>query len=284
MNPIEPRAQAVLDAAMNQIRNAAASAAARVVESLTALAEASTKMSERDQIVVTQQELRRNGGIFQGSFHESLRERVAKEVAPRVDQKRKLESADWQTLSLVDDTEVEERMNYVRLGQMISHACEWQLRDLSAYMGTLLGLGRADDERNPLRAEIVGAALNRGIESISGERESRKILAREIGAAMAQLMPECYADILKMLQERGIKPVILTVRTVEGPGNQLGSANSGYASLPRDGRVSTRSGHAEFDEPSGPGSDMDLLAAHRRALATAFPGRQPPDSILGEHR
>ena len=279
MNPIEPRAQAVLDAAMNQIRNAAASAAARVVESLTALAEASTKMSERDQIVVTQQELRRNGGIFQGSFHESLRERVAKEVAPRVDQKRKLESADWQTLSLVDDTEVEERMNYVRLGQMISHACEWQLRDLSAYMGTLLGLGRADDERNPLRAEIVGAALNRGIESISGERESRKILAREIGAAMAQLMPECYADILKMLQERGIKPVILTVRTVEGPGNQLGSANSGYASLPRDGRVSTRSGHAEFDEPSGPGSDMDLLAAHRRALATAFPGRQPPDSM-----
>ena len=279
MNPIEPRAQAVLDAAMNQIRNAAASAAARVVESLTALAEASTKMSERDQIVVTQQELRRNGAIFQGSFHESLRERVAKEVAPRVDQKRKLESADWQTLSLVDDTEVEERMNYVRLGQMISHACEWQLRDLSAYMGTLLGLGRADDERNPLRAEIVGAALNRGIESISGERESRKILAREIGAAMAQLMPECYADILKMLQDRGIKPVILTVRTVEGPGNQLGSANSGYASLHRDGRVSTRSGHAEFDAPSGPGSDMDLLAAHRRALATAFPGRQPPDSV-----
>jgi len=279
MNLIEPRVQAALDAAMNQIRNAAASASARVVESLTTLAQASTKISERDQIVVTQQELRRNSGVFQGSFYESLRERVAKEVAPRVDHKRKIESADWQTLSLVDDTEVEERMNYVRLGQMISHACEWQLRDLSAYMGTLLGLGRADDERNPLRAEIVGAALNRGIESISGERESRKILGREIGAAMAQLMPECYGDILKMLQERGIKPVILTVRTVEGPGNQLGSANSGYASLHRDGRVSTRSGHAEFDEPSGPGSDMDLLAAHRRALATAFPGRQPPDSV-----
>ena len=279
MNSIEPRVQAALDAAMNLIRNAAASASARVVESLTALAQTSTKISERDQLVLTQQELRRNAGVFQGSFHESLRERVAKEVAPRIDQKRKLESADWQTLSLVDDTEVEERMNFVRLGQMISHACEWQLRDLSAYMGTLLGLGRADDERNPLRAEIVGAALNRGIESISSERESRKILTREVGAAMAQLMPECYAEILKMLQERGIKPVILTVRTVEGPGNQLGSANSGYASLHRDGRISTRSGHAEFDEPSGPGSDMDLLAAHRRALATAFPGRQPPQSV-----
>src|SRR5664280_2092002 len=88
-------------------------------------------------------------------------------------------------------------MNYVRLGQQISHECESQLRDLAAYMGALLNLGKADDERNPLRAEVVGAALNRGIEAISGERESRRILAR----------------------------------------------------------------------------DLDLLAAHRRALATAFPGQ-----------
>ena len=265
---------------MNQIRHAAGSAAARVGENLNALAQASVKISERDQIILTQQELRRHAGTFQGAFHESLRERVAKDVTPRADAKRKLESADWQTLSLVNDDEVEERMNYVRLGQMISHACEWQLRDLSAYMGTLLGLGRADDERNPLRAEIIGAALNRGIESISGERESRKLLAREFGTAMALVMPECYGDVLRMLQERGIKPVSLTVRTVEGPGNQLGGAvNSGYSSLARDGRNSTRSGHGDLEEGSGYGSDVDLLAAHRRALATAFPGRNPPDSV-----
>ena len=64
---------------------------------------------------------------------------MAKEVAPRSDAKRKLESADWETLSLVDDNEVEERMNYVRLGQLISHECESQLRELAAYMGALLG-------------------------------------------------------------------------------------------------------------------------------------------------
>jgi hypothetical protein len=275
----EARVQAAVDAALNLIRSAAGSAGMRVAESLNALAQNSTKMSERDQIITTQQELRRNMGTFQGAFHESLRERVAKELTPRPDNKRKLESADWQTLSLVDDQEVEERMNYVRLGQLISHECEWQLRDLAAYMGALLNLGKADDERNPLRAEVVGAALNRGIEAISGERESRRILAREFGLAMAQVMPDCYAEVLRMLQERGIRPVTLTVRQVEGPGNQLGSANSGYVGLHRDARSSTRSGYGDFDEPSGPGSDMDLLAAHRRALATAFPGRSPPESI-----
>ena len=78
-----------------------------------------------------------------------------------------------------------------------------------------------------------------------------------------------------------MRPVHLTVRTVEGPGNQLAGANSGYASLPRDGYVSSRGGgYGEIESTSGPGSDMDLLAAHRRALATAFPGRpEPIDSI-----
>ena len=278
MNPIEPRVQVALDAAMNQIRTAAAAAAMRAAESLNTLAQSVAKPAEREQIFAALQELRRNMGRFQGSFHEALREKVAKDLAPTVDTKRKLESADWETLSLVDVQEVEERMNYVRIGQMISHECEWQLRDLAAYMGALLSLGRADEERNPLRAENIGAALNRGIESISGEAESRRILARELGQAVAQAMPECYADIVKMLQSRGIQPVHLTVRTVEGPGNQLYSANSGYMGIPRDGRVSTR-GYGEFDVHSGAG-DMDLLAAHRRALATAFPGQSPaPESI-----
>jgi hypothetical protein len=273
MNSIEPRVQAALDAAMIQIRTAAAAAAMRVAEHLGVLAQNATKIAERDQLFTAQQELRRNLGTFQGALHEALREKVAKEIAPRVDTKRKLESADWQTLSLVDEKEVEEQMNFVRLGQMISHECEWQLRELAAYMGALLSLGRADDDRNPLRAEIVGAALHRGIESISGERDSRRILARELGHSVAQAMPECYAEILKMLQERGVRPVNLTVRTVEGPGNQLGAGNSGYASLPREGRISTRSGHGELSGSPDLDDDLDLLAAHRRALATAFPGR-----------
>src|SRR5664279_1707204 len=209
MNPIEPRAQATLDAAIDLIRAAASSVAVRVADNLTVLAQNATKISERDQIGAAQMELRRNLGSFQSVFFEALREKVARELTPRVDNKRKLESADWQTLSLVDEKEVEEQMNFVRLGQMISHESEWQLRDLAAYMGALLNFGSADDERNPLRAEVVGAALHIGIEAISGERESRRILAREVGQMVAQAMPQCYDEILRLLQERGVRPVHL---------------------------------------------------------------------------
>src|SRR5450432_4497416 len=98
MNPIDPRAQATLDAALNLIRTAATSVATHVAENFTALALSSTKISERDQIILTQQELRRNIGSFQNAFFEALREKVNKEIQPRVDNKRKLESADWQSL------------------------------------------------------------------------------------------------------------------------------------------------------------------------------------------
>ena len=273
MTPVEPKVQAALDAAMLQVRATAAQAASHVIESLGLQAQDATKIFDRDQAMATQQELRRNLGTFQSTLHESLRERIAKELTPRSDAGRKLESADWQTLSLVDDHEMEERMSYTRLGQMISHESEWQLRDLAAYMGSLLSFGRADDDRNPFRAEVIGAALNRGIEAISGERESRRLLTRELGQAMAKAMPQCYGEIIRLLQERGIQPVTLTVRTVEGPGNQMHGVNSGYASLPRDNRISTRGGYDDFSEPSSDGSDLDLLAAHRRALATAFAGR-----------
>ena len=79
MNPIDPRAQATLDAAMNLIRTAASSAAMRVAENLTHAAQAAVKISERDQLATTQSELRRNLGTFQSAFFESLREKVAKE-------------------------------------------------------------------------------------------------------------------------------------------------------------------------------------------------------------
>jgi hypothetical protein len=119
---------------------------------------------------------------------------------PARGQPRKLAETDWQSLSLVDDSEMEERMFADRISQQISHACEAELRELATYMGSLLKTGRADQDRNPLRAEVIGAALYRAIEAVTKEAETRKLLARELGAAMAKAMPECYTQVLRGLQ------------------------------------------------------------------------------------
>ena len=224
----EPRLQAALEAAVQQIRATVTQVTARVADALGIQSQSSTRIAERDQLNAAQFELRRQAGNMQRVFDHELTTRAAQEFAPAASTRRSLATADWQTLSLVDDHEMEERMYADRIGQQITHACETELRDLAGYMGTLLQTGRAEQERNPLRGEIIGAALYRGIEAVTQESDLRKLLARELGAALAKQMPDCYQRILQGLQQRGLRPVELAVRQMEGPGYQLPGINSAY--------------------------------------------------------
>lgn len=245
MTPIDPRQQAALDAAMNQIKATVASVADRVSETLGLMSRSATRISDRDVMNSAQFDLRRNMGPFQLAFRDKLRERIDHDLIPRAETVRKLAATDWQSLSLVDDNEMEELMYADRIGQLITHECEAELRELASYMGSLLRLGSADAEHNPLRAEIVGTATYHAIEAASDQADVRKLLTRELGTTVAKAMPGCYQTIIRDLQARGVKPEALMVRGVDGPGNRLPGVHSGYAGL-----GSTRSQPDDLDSPS----------------------------------
>jgi hypothetical protein len=218
MNLIDPNIQAALDVAMHQVEQTSSSVATRAVELLGTAASSATRISERDALNTAQFELRRGFAIYQAAFRQALRERVMQEVAPRTNTaRRSLDSAaSWQSLSLVDDRQVEEQMLFDRIGQMISHQSDQELRELAGYMGSLLGLGKPDEDRNPLRGEVLGTALYRAIEATTTENAVRKLLAGDLGQALAKAMPECYSQIIAGLRTRGVHPVSLAVRTFEG--------------------------------------------------------------------
>ena len=219
---------------MNQVKVTAAAVAERVSEILGTMARSTTRVTERDQILTAQQDLQRNMTAFHSVFKEVLRERMDQELSPRPTTKRALAATDWQSLSLVEDEEVDERLHSDRISQMILHECETELRELSAYMSALVRTGPGTAEGNPLRADVLGSALYRAIEAVSDVSEVRKLLARDLGQTLARAMPACYAEILSDLKSRGVKPVALTVRSTEGPGTVMGAANSGYATMPRE--------------------------------------------------
>jgi hypothetical protein len=258
MNPTDPRSQAAFDAAINHIKTTMAAVADRVAAQLGTLASAAHRIIERDALSNAQLDLRRSMSTYVLVLSDTLSKRVTREINPASEPGRKLADTDWQSLSLVDDDEVEERMFADRISQSITHGCEWELREMAAYTGALLGIGRADHDRNPLRPELLGAAVYRGISAVSKDHESRKLLAREMGLGLAKVMPECYADIVKDFRARGVTPVSLSVRGVEGPGNELTKdrVNSGYGTLPRDPGTST-GGHfsptngGDFDPQQG---------------------------------
>ncbi len=247
MNPIDHRLPAALEAAVNHVKATVQAVAERVASAIGVQSQSSARVAERDMLLAAQIDLRRKMNAFLLTFGHELLSKIKSEVSPRQDARRTLASTDWQSLTLVEDHEVEERMFSDRIGQHILHACEWQLRELAAYMGAVLNIGRADEERNPLRADMLGMAVYRAIEAVSNDPDARRILAREFGQAMGQAMPACYAEILNDLQQRKVQPVGLTLKTVAGPGQ---TANTGYESM-RDGLHSTRNLGDDFRGSSG---------------------------------
>ena len=250
MKATDSRLPAALEASLDHVRVATAAAAERVAQTMAGQASTTARVTERDLLFKASQDLKQQPDKFLAVVADTLTESTLHELAPRTGEKRTLAMTDWQSLSLVDDNEVEERMFADRLGQQISHASEWELREMAAYMASLMGLSRADEDRNPVRGSAVGAAICKGVQAISTEPDVRKLLHREFGLALAQLMPASYKNILADLKNRGVKPLGLSVKAVDGPGHQLPGLNSAYTPL-RDDHSSTRSGSSGFGSSSG---------------------------------
>ena len=242
---------------MRQIQTTAAAVTDRVSDMLSTMAESSTRIIERDLMLASRLDLIRNVASFHSVFKNVLRDRVIGDLSPRGAAQRPQAATDWQSLSLVDDHQVEERMVSGRIAQLITHESESDLRELNSYMIAMLKAAGLDDSRNPLRPDIIGASLYSAVEAVSEQKDFRKLLTRDLGWAMARAMPVCYAEIIRDLKSRGVQPVAMTVRSVEGPGNQMGGANSGYSTAGREWN-STGSHAPEFNPPPAHGYPSDF--------------------------
>ena len=283
MNPIDSSMDAAITSALRRVITTADAAAEQVTANLGAQGQSPVRTPDREVAMSLYMELRRKMANMQAVFSDVLTAKVREETSSLTPVKRKVEATNWQSLSLVADTEIEDRMVAERIGQQISHACEAELRELVAYMGAVLGLGRADEGRNPVRPDLIGVASHRAIESVTQDRDARKLLARDFGQAMAMAMPECYRTIVADLIARGVQPVNMSLKTVDGPGNQLPGYNSGYAGL-RDDFRSTNSGVTSglesqwHDAPA-----TSKLGPDVRGTSARIPGRPQTGAQVAAH-
>ncbi len=245
MNLTDPRQKAAIDAAVSLINKTVAGVADRVSDLLGTLSISATRTSERDALLSAQFDLRRNLAAFHLTFRDRLRESITKDLAPRADGRRRLEATDWQSLSLVDDNEVEQRLYADRIAAQIAQECEWEQAEVATHMASLLNNARREDDRNPLRPASIGLATYSAIEAVTPDVEPRKLMAREFGIALAKAMKPCYGEILNDLQARGVKAAGMNVRAGDGPGFHLPGVNSGYATLQ----------HSEYRSTGGLGSE-----------------------------
>jgi hypothetical protein len=141
MNPAAPFQPAALTTAVQRVKIAARDAALRCVDALGVAALASSKSGEREDLLAAQFELNRKQTAFVMSFNEKLDEVVAAELRRLDASNAKINSkigSSWQSLSLVDDREVEIQVSAERVGMTLQHECEWELRELDTLMMGLL--------------------------------------------------------------------------------------------------------------------------------------------------
>ena len=265
---LPPRLPANLESAVQRVRMAARSAAEHTVDSLGLAALATTGVLQRDALLGAQYELNRKLAIFALSFNEALDTDVARQAGTLVPTANPAAGAvtpdslvaSWESLTLMDDNEVEIHISADRFALEIAHACEWEIRELDAYMSTLMGLGAAEHDRNPLRAEVVGQAMIRAIEAVSNRPEVRKVLVTEIGRSLAHAMRQTYGDIVANLRHSGVRPAGMAARGTGGRGGQSvhgalatdGKEAPAMQGLPRS-HVGIDTGHSHGHELSASG-------------------------------
>lgn len=275
---LPPRLPAQLENAIQRVRMAVRSAAEHTVDSLGLAAAASAQVLQRDALLGAQFELNRKLAIFALTFNDTLDGDVARQAgaagrAPATKVTPDSLVASWESLTLVDNNEVEMHLSADRFALEITHACEWEIRELDGYMATLLHLPAADPACNPLRAEVIGQAMVRAIEALSDRPDVRKVLITEIGRSLARAMRQTYAEIVADLRHAGIRPVGMALRaTVQrspsthgGLGTDSAPTASQHAAPSRHGAASqhgTASGADSAWQASGrPSSSMGAVSA-----------------------
>ena len=238
-----PRTETALQAACLHIHGALDSAA----DTLLASTKSPGGARGRDPVAaVALSELQHNLREFKRGFAGLLREKVLEDSSAHATTgRRPLDTVSWETLTLVEEDEVEERVSADRLGTQIAHACEWQLRELDGYVAALLHGSTASPERNPLRPAVVGKALQGAVHAVIQAADQRRALLDDLGRALAPAMKPCYAAIVVDLQSRGIRPVGMSaLKSAQGSSTDLqreggnreaaGRTGSGFKPSTRD--------------------------------------------------
>jgi len=240
---------APLETAVQRLMLVAREAAERTVESLGLAALSATHAFQRDGLLGAQFELNRRASQFAQHFKELYAQRLQRELAlhlaapasARAEPHRgpsqapgaepsqypgfagsdasfsaasraAVPKSNWDSLHLVEDSEIEAQIAADRFGMDVAHACEWELREIDAYLCTLLPEVDGEPARNPLRPDLLGLAMIGAVQAVSENEDVRKVLSTELGRSMAGMLRGVYASIVADWRQAGLRPSGLSVR------------------------------------------------------------------------
>ena len=132
-------------------------------------------------------------------------------------------------LELMDDHQVQERVEIARLQQSIQQTAETELEELNRLICGAQGLDRVSAERNPMRPEVYARALLAALTQTGESAQVRLVWIQSMGGALGAGLAVNYRSLSRMLRDAGV--VSFGYQVVKASdGVSGGSAQTGWQS------------------------------------------------------
>ncbi len=227
MNLTPQRQEAAMQAALQRVKFALRDAVDKTLDDLAPGSEPPVGM-KREDAAAGHYDLSRKQSALVMAFNENVEGAVEAEVRRRQPtasvQGARTTVSDWQTLSLVDDRELELQVRADEVGTALKQGCGAELSELDAFInGALTSSDRPETDRNPLRPETIAKAVVMAVDAVTKETTVARVLVDSIEEALLGRLPVVYKEISDDLRKAGVEAAPMTVRQVRGPGTEFGN-------------------------------------------------------------
>ncbi|GAB4207611.1 MAG: hypothetical protein Fur0019_12320 [Tibeticola sp.] len=199
------------------------------VESLRAAETATTRIAERDALTLAWTGLLRLRGSWSAGYAAALERAFDASEAEGEPSGRgdfaPAAATGFGDLSLVDDAQVAQGIEFARLSQQLRLQVDPVMADLDALLSAAQGFDRVQPENNPLRPEVFAKALLALVEEAPADATVRARWLRSLAVPLGRELRGLYEKVLAVLREGQLQPVSYRVSAVP-----VGAAARGRAS------------------------------------------------------
>ena len=110
-------------------------------------------------------------------------------------------------LERMDESQVQERVEWARVLQLVQRTAQHPLNELNACMCALLGLDHVKSERNPLRPQIYLTVLQDALRQAAVPIQVRIAWAQHLAAALGEALQSSYSALVQKIKSYGVAPL-----------------------------------------------------------------------------
>ena len=177
---------------------------------------ASADMLQRDPLQDALRLLNKYEPFLCRRFPELLLEAFVSTAALDAQKTRSRDPISFEQLELMDEVQVQERVEVARIQQAALLTVDVELKDLNRMICGAQGLHSVLADRNPMRPETYARALRAVMVQSQVAPEVRLIWMQYMGESLGEALVTIYQEVGRMLRQAGVEPAAYLV--IQGTG------------------------------------------------------------------